>query len=566
MTRTLILAVALTTLYQCPWDTEPDPDDVAAVAVPPLGVANDGYFATSQECQDCHSNLPSSQAMRDSAGRPISMYDLWSGSMMANSARDPLWRAVVSAESAATPSLKAAIEQKCMRCHAPMASEDVKFSGEGPVSLALLTSQTHLGNLALDGVSCAACHQIDGENLGSPESFSGGFEVRNPGISIGPHEDPYAQGMLGTSGFNPVYVDYSQDSDLCATCHSLTTDTLTAAGGATGEQLHEQSAYLEWLNSSYSVGDDAVTCQGCHMPIYSEDDDLIVTPIARGRNGQDITVIDPRSPYGRHLFVGGNTLLPAIFRDNQETLNPIAGPDAFATTAEATRRHLATETGGIKVARVERDSDNLEVSVEVNSITGHKLPTGIPLRRAWIYLEVVDANSEVVFQSGRYDREGQILGADGSPLPFEAAGGPIEPHHDVIRSASEVQIYEAVMAGTDGQPTFTLLRGADFYKDNRILPDGWSNAFERVADIAPRGVDGDLNFRGGADDVTYVVDVGRREGPFTVSAQLLFMPLSQRFANELFKVNTPEIRAFKAMWSNVPHSPEVIATDAVSAQ
>ena len=36
------------------------------------------------------------------------------------------------------------------------------------------------GRQAADGVSCAVCHQISTERLGTPESYNGGFVVQPP--------------------------------------------------------------------------------------------------------------------------------------------------------------------------------------------------------------------------------------------------------------------------------------------------------------------------------------------------------------------------------------------------
>ncbi len=62
------------------------------------------HFAKSSDCALCHSFSDSASAMRDGKNRNVAPFDLWSGSMMANSAVDPYWKAAVSAEVAATPS------------------------------------------------------------------------------------------------------------------------------------------------------------------------------------------------------------------------------------------------------------------------------------------------------------------------------------------------------------------------------------------------------------------------------------------------------------------------------
>jgi hypothetical protein len=64
------------------------------------------HFAKSSDCALCHSFSNLAGAMRDGKDRNVAPFDLWSGSMMANSAVDPYWKAAVSAEVAATPSQK----------------------------------------------------------------------------------------------------------------------------------------------------------------------------------------------------------------------------------------------------------------------------------------------------------------------------------------------------------------------------------------------------------------------------------------------------------------------------
>lgn len=61
--------------------------------LPPAAVADSARFTTSGRCARCHSVDPSSTAMTDARGRAIGPFDLWQSSMMANSARDPIFRA-----------------------------------------------------------------------------------------------------------------------------------------------------------------------------------------------------------------------------------------------------------------------------------------------------------------------------------------------------------------------------------------------------------------------------------------------------------------------------------------
>lgn len=93
--------------------------DPELLALAPGFPVENGRFSTSDACAPCHDHAPGATAMRDDLGRGIAPFDLWQSSMMANAARDPLWRAVVSAAIAATPSAAEAIGNKCNTCHSP---------------------------------------------------------------------------------------------------------------------------------------------------------------------------------------------------------------------------------------------------------------------------------------------------------------------------------------------------------------------------------------------------------------------------------------------------------------
>ena len=70
----------------------------------------------------CHPFSDAASAMCDGKYCNVAPVDLWSGSMMTNSAVAPYWKAAVSAEVAATPSQKSHIEEDCSRFHSPMAA------------------------------------------------------------------------------------------------------------------------------------------------------------------------------------------------------------------------------------------------------------------------------------------------------------------------------------------------------------------------------------------------------------------------------------------------------------
>ncbi len=299
-------------------------------------------YLESIYCAACHANSARTVAMRDVRQRAVAPFDLWRSTAMANAARDPFWRAVVSAEVAATPSQKALIEEKCTRCHAPMGGPGLE-SPPGQ-TLVYLRANDQRAWLALDGVSCTVCHQIQDVGLGTEASFTGHFQMGNRGLIYGPHPDPFAMPMLHHTGYTPTWSKHVLRSALCATCHTLDTEALQPDGSASGLRLHEQSPYREWKASVYNdelpqPSAAARSCQGCHMPVTDEDAAVIRTRIAHNPGGRDFPFLDNRTPFGRHTLYGGNTFLTRLLRSQHDELDipiPLATLDQRLIAARET--------------------------------------------------------------------------------------------------------------------------------------------------------------------------------------------------------------------------------------
>jgi mono/diheme cytochrome c family protein len=208
--------------------------------------------------------------MVDKAGNDVSVDTFWRGSMMANAARDPYWQASVRIETDTHPDYQAVLEEKCAQCHMPMANVSAAAAaGQGSVlDDGFANPDNALHALAIDGVSCTLCHQILDENL-EADSHSGGFAIdtvlpAGEREVFGPHPVAPGQGksMQSASGFVPIESLHVEQAALCATCHTLYTPYVDAAGEIAGE-FPEQMAYFEWLASSFG---GTVTCQICHMP------------------------------------------------------------------------------------------------------------------------------------------------------------------------------------------------------------------------------------------------------------------------------------------------------------
>jgi hypothetical protein len=544
-------------------DAGPAEDDPTCIADSCFDEQQPGSpFLESRECALCHSNSDRAEAMRDAKKRPVAPYDLWQGSMMSNSTRDPFWRAVLSAEVKATPSMKAVIEEKCTRCHAPMAAPAPE-SPEGDV-LAYLKKEDSRSHLGLDGVSCTVCHQITDEGLGTDASFTGHFVIGRDRKIFGPHADPFTMPMQRHVGYTPTHGNHMLKSGLCATCHTVMTTSVDAAGTPTAGEFHEQSPYLEWRNSVFNdetatPAKEAKSCQACHMPPIDVDGEPISTRIAHNPGGRDFPFLESRTPFGRHAFLGGNVLMKRILRDHAEKLGVVASMEAFNQSIEQTRAFLGSASGKIEINSVSVEGNQLVIPVSVRNLSGHKLPTAYPSRRVWILLTVADGGGKIVFSSGQYNSKGELVDSAGKVLASERAGGPVNQHNLVITRPGQVQVYETIMGDAEGKPAFTLLRGATYLKDNRLLPLGWSPDHADGPATRPYGIGSDKDFAGGSDSLVYKVPVPSK-GEYTITAKLLFQVITPRHANELFKFKTPEVKHFRRLFKKADRKPETLAT------
>lgn len=507
----------------------------------PLAVLASDDFVGSGNCAACHSFL------RDAAGQDVSIDAHWRSAMMANAARDPFWQAKVSSEVARNRYLQGVIESKCASCHMPMAYTQAVVEGSSVDILdGFLQSDHPLHEAAMDGVSCALCHQIQADHLGTLESFSGGYHIDTdtdpPEREIfGPYPDSEQMMMRNTVGFTPLQGEQVDDAALCAACHTLYTPYVDAAGNVLGT-FPEQTPYLEWQHSRHG---GERSCQACHMP--QAEGGVRISNVPRG--GQ----IPARSPFFQHHFVGGNTMMILLHNRYVQEIGLTASTDHFQATLERTVDQLRNNTAEIAIVEKRVAGDTLTVMLELDNLAGHKFPTGFPARRAWIQLTVEDAAGQVVFESGRPQSDGAIAGNDADVDP-----GTYEPHYDLVISPDQVQIYETVMGTSEGEPTYTLLRGAGYLKDNRLLPDGFDKG-TAAPDVAVWGSAlQDDSFVGGVDRVTYQVDVQDHQGPFTVVAALLYQSLSYPFVQDLRQDDTPQIKRLFGLYDDLSKPPVVI--------
>ncbi|MCF8031704.1 MAG: NapC/NirT family cytochrome c [Desulfarculaceae bacterium] len=519
MKALLLTLVLVTTLAAAPPPAKP-----AAQPVAPI-------FVTSDRCMACHNGLIAPSGQDVSIG-----YD-WSVSMMANAAKDPYWQAAVRREITEHPTASAAIQNECSACHMPMNQYMAKLQGKMgqvvanlPVNLAALNPAPG-ALLAWDSVSCSVCHQILKDKLGTPASFTAGFVIdaatplgQRPAFGPFTVDKGRKRIMSSASQLQPTLGAHVQEAGLCGSCHTLYTHALGPDGKQVG-RLPEQVPFLEWKHSGfYAKGQ---TCQDCHMPAQP-------TPVAASSVlGQE------RSPFFRHTFQGGNFFMLGLLQQHALALGVTAQPMHLQAKAAATRKHLDTKSAKVTLEGVRLAGKRLEAKVRLSNLAGHKLPTAYPSRRAWLRFTVRDAQGKVVFSSGALRPDGSIAGNDNDADPRA-----YEPHHLSVSSPDQVQIYEAIMADTQGAVTTGLIRAVRYIKDTRLLPQGFDKATAHT-DIAVQGpARQDPDFVAGGDLVAYSVPVDPAAGPFTVSAELWYQPIGFRWAMNLKQVDAPETKRF----------------------
>ncbi|MCK5478018.1 MAG: hypothetical protein KAI44_03795 [Methylococcales bacterium] len=506
----------------------------------PVGDATftSNHFSGSDNCTMCHNNLT------DNQGNDVAIEKDWSATMMANSTRDPFWKAKVRTELNRNPHLADVINDKCSRCHAPMANFEAKKNNESIKILddGFLDSSHPRHDAAMNGVSCTLCHQIqDSPKLGTVESFTGKYEIGNNKEIYGPYDNLFPNPMVMNTGFTPMYSLHTKESEMCATCHNVKTPYVDEAGTVLTTTLEsefpEQMPYSEWLHSDYVSTN---SCQSCHM---------------ERANGVPISNrpmwLEGRDDFAVHEFVGANTFMLTMLKNNKQQLGVTA--TNFDDIISATNSMLQN-SANIEVLSQSLNQGQLDFSLKINSQTGHKLPSAYPSRRVIVHVTVLDSLNNAVFESGKVNANGSVQGVDSD---FDALA--FEPHYDVINSPDQVQVYEAIMGNSNDEVTYTLLRGATYLKDNRLLPNGF-NKTTAPEDVAVVGAaSNDNNFIGGSDQISYRIS-GLTDGNYTVKTELVYQTIAYGFVRDLFEDNSAEVNDFKKMYNESTNKTSVLTS------
>ncbi len=497
------------------------------------------YFLGSVACRGCHGYDTLGTASVDENGNDINLYDDWQATMMALSAIDPFWRAKVSHEILVNPGHSIELQTKCTSCHAPMGHFSAMFKGAAAYTLADLLNDT----LGLNGVACGGCHEIANDSLGL--EFSGAIRYDTSRVEYGPFPNPLVGPMQLYVGLIPTHSTHVSRSEVCASCHTLLTRAVDLNGNYTGGYFAEQATFHEWVNSIYNSDQP---CQRCHMPQIQE-------PVVIASN---ILNLPPRSPFNLHKFMGGNTTMLQMIKQNKTSLGVTASDAHFDSTITATLQLLQHSTLDMTTGVDSISRDTLYISVFLKNKAGHKFPSGYPSRRAFVQLAVTGSAGDTLFQSGMLRPDGEVDGQE--------AG--VEPHYNIISDSSQVQIYEMVMGDVNSNITTVLERGAVELKDNRLPPEGFTTShvvYDTVKIVGVPASDTDFNrdtAEGtGADVVHYHIPLRGRAGAVHISSAIYYQTLPPRWFTEMFAYSSDFIDSFRTMYNAADKSPVLIARD-----
>ncbi len=461
----------------------------------------------SNSCRNCHAGDTTDV---DGAGQRHRPYDSWSGTMMGNSMRDPLFLAALAVAESDVPG----VSGYCIRCHSPQAF--VRGHASPPYAL---------DPQDLEGVGCEACHKSTdpkSNSDGTPSGVTGlGAYLGNArlvwdeaGRVYGPRAD--AISPAHETGLQR----FTSSSELCGQCHQVynpAVNLLDENGQDTGLPFPLDTTYTEWLNSEYSQGARPDTCQSCHMPGATGDVDT-------ARDGP------ARSGVSLHAFAGANLWgLAAV-----QLANPAIASErvaAFQQVAAASAALLDSATSIQILSTKSTSAGDVDVEIRVENHAGHRFPTGYADgRRAFVTLELVNAAGQVVATLGDYDGDSATL-AD----------------------ADETRVYQATHEehfGAGNRREWHLSRHNTIARDTRIPPLG----FVPDATTPVRGYDyGSGTPLRNYDQATLRIPRARltalaNQAALTVRASVRYQSTVKEYVESLASSGLPAATALDTIW------------------
>ena len=323
---------------------------IAAAATPSdlRAVPTTAWTTHSPESCRCHTKLVSQ----------------WQETMHAKAWTDPFFQyaraeAIADMTEAGVPAAEA--DDYCTGCHAPAAF----MSGTEAIAAAATTP-------AMNGVTCAFCHQVTGIAAAEPSSvgnLSLAFPSTGPdGVRRAQLENPKA---LHEAAYEPAF----DTAEFCGSCHNVD----HPANG-----LHLETTYTEWSKSPYA--EQGVRCQNCHMA----------------------SEVGAQTPYTGKIASGPE-------RDNLYSMTFIGANVAQGNPELNTALLKSAATVSIEAPLVVAPGDSGKVQVTVSNVgAGHAIPTGVSeIRQMWLEVYAESASGSRT-ELGRTYYGATIRDADGT--------------------------------------------------------------------------------------------------------------------------------------------------------
>ena len=262
------------------------------------------------------------------------------------------------------------------------------------------------------------------------------------------------------------------------------------ARGKTIGHVYEQTTYPEWAFSDFRTGDSpdgalpygsgpqAQSCQGCHMPNKDACGNPYRSKIAAIQEYTNFPQaehtlppadidLQERSGFGKHTLVGLNVYLlkmawqfPDILgiRKTDPMLSD-SGIDSIPTAEDAMLDQAVNRTAVVTVGDVRNGRQTLSARVTVISKVGHKFPSGVGFRRAFLQFSVLDVNNKVLWSSGPHRRRGRDRRRERASRSPASCGGRTtarrgssrekrihQPHYQEITRQDQAQIYQELVS------------------------------------------------------------------------------------------------------------------------
>jgi hypothetical protein len=513
----------------------------------------------NEACSTCHTG--------GTADKSQMAWPTWSGSMMANSARDPLFWAAVDIANKDVPG----IGDYCIRCHAPAAwlSGRVRKNGTGGLvnganGCLLQGDQDDFDGKGNDyaGIGCHFCHRNQATGPAGQPTLTFNANIwfddsqtctANGQSAFGPcRRGPYSYPSMTPVGtvsqpHASQRDNHALSSEYCGTCHNVSapdTDTgplktlILATGVDTGLAFPLDRTYSEWKASDFSdtVFRDGVensgpstglafgeTCQACHMPSSSQSTARACSLTAPGTRTNNLPV---------HEFAGANVFMLTVLKNLYGGPSGLDREEAFDRTIAWVSQKLTQQSALISVSTqpLAPGAGTLNAAVRVTNLTGHKLPGGYTEgRNMWLNVVARDANGAVIFESGAYNPSTATLVTDAQLKVYESIQGVWQRFGNTGQCV--------VKENVSNRKLFNLALNNCIAKDNRIPPLGFrggSNVeMQPVAYSYPETSPGSgklVNF----DISNYAIPVSASTPrPIQVTATLKHQVMSKAYADFL---------------------------------